>query len=468
MWILAILTAAVALIVVITARAELARVTVQAHSELAHETDKFRDFAAKPNPTTGKPYTSLESLITHHLQMNLPEHGEAFFSIVDGKADKRSVGNPPVRLDKDADFVAMAAKASSPQLGELTSDGGEVAYAIVPVHVKDKTETAQLVIVEYLAPQYEEAWATIWTMTSIAVVALLIAGLFGWLVAGRVLAPIRQLSTTASRISEADLSERIQVSGTDDVSHLGNTFNNMLDRLEAAFDGQRQFLDDAGHELRTPITVVRGHLDVMGDDPTEQKHTLDLVRDELGRMSRLVDDLVILARSERPDFVVRANTDLADLVVESFTKATALAKRQWQLDATPNAYGMVDEQRLTQALLQLASNSINYTDAADTIAFGGDVTDSALRLWVRDTGRGIDPEEHERIFARFVRGSGARSDIHGSGLGLTIVSQIAKAHGGGVSVKSALGEGSTFTIELPWTTSETTTPTAPTITKEVT
>lgn len=449
-WILLILTIAVSIIVVTTARAELSRVKVQAHTELQHEVEKFRDFASSPSSGDGGGFNSVQALMTSHLQNNLPEHTETFFSIVDGKEDQRSVDNPPFRLDQDAEFVAEAAKVTTPEINERSTPAGPVTYAIVPIQMQGSSQTGQLVIVEYLTPEYDEAWATIWTMTIIAVIALAMAGIFGWLVAGRVLSPIRQLSETASRIGEEDLSRRIEVTGNDDVAHLGVTFNRMLDRLEAAFAGQRQFLDDAGHELRTPITVVRGHLDVMGDDPEDREYTLDLVGDELRRMSRLVDELIMLAGSEGPDFLMLAPTDITDLVFESFSKATALGTRNWVIDATPEAFGIVDEQRLTQALLQLAANSVDHTDTGDTIAFGGRTTADTIELWVRDTGSGVAEEDRERIFQRFARSKKAKPGRRGTGLGLTIVDRIARAHGGSVSVSSVEGEGATFLIELPW------------------
>lgn len=449
-WIMLVLTIAVAVIVITTARAELARVKSRTDTELQHEVEKLRNAAAKPNPTNGRPYASVKALMTDHLQSNLPERSEAFFSIIDGTADQRSVGTPPVRLDQDPDFVARAAEVTTPTSGELTTAAGPVAYAVVPVDLEGQSQPAQLVIIEFLAADYEEAWTTIWTMSAIAVIALIAAGFFGWLVAGRVLAPIRRLRETASGIGEDELGRRIEVTGNDDVARLGDTFNRMLDRLEAAFDGQRQFLDDAGHELRTPITVVRGHLDVMGDDPEDLRRTLDLVGDELRRMSRLVDDLIMLAHSEQPDFLVTSMTDLTDLVVESFSKSSALARRNWVIDATPEAFGIVDEQRLTQALLQLAANSVDFTEESDTIAIGGRTVDDRIELWVRDTGAGIAAEDQDRIFARFARSKKTKQGRQGTGLGLTIVDRIATAHGGQVTVSSVEGQGASFLLSLPW------------------
>lgn len=122
----------------------------------------------------------------------------------------------------------------------------------------------------------------------------------GWAVAGRILAPVRPVRRAAAQLTEQDLTRRIPVQGRDDIALLAETFNAMLDRLERAFAAQRQFVDDAGHELRTPITIVRGHLELMGDDPAEQAETIRLVTDELDRMSRIVEDLLLLAKAERP------------------------------------------------------------------------------------------------------------------------------------------------------------------------
>src|SRR5699024_12860754 len=133
---------------------------------------------------------------------------------------QRSTAKPPVPLDMARGFVARAAQVTTPQTGELATESGRVAYAIMPVQIEGQSQTAQLVIVEFLAGKYENAWATIWTMTGIAVIALIAAGFFGWLVAGRVLAPIRELSETASGIGEDDLTRRIEVKGNDDVAHL--------------------------------------------------------------------------------------------------------------------------------------------------------------------------------------------------------------------------------------------------------
>lgn len=152
-----------------------------------------------------------------------------------------------------------------------------------------------LVIVEFVDHAAGESNDVIGVMAAMSGAALVLAGLIGWLVAGRILAPVREVRLAAQQIGETDLSRRIEVRGSDDVAALGRTFNTMLDRLEQAFAGQREFIDDAGHELRTPITIIRGHLELMGDDPEDNAATRRLVLDELRRMQRIVDDLLVPA-----------------------------------------------------------------------------------------------------------------------------------------------------------------------------
>jgi signal transduction histidine kinase len=218
-------------------------------------------------------------------------------------------------------------------------------------------------------------------------------------------------------------------------------FNAMLDRLEQAFALQREFISDAGHELRTPITIIRGHLSLLERDP----ETLRIVTDELDRMSRFVEDLLTLAKAERPDFLMRSELDLDLLTEELMAKARKLALRGWELEHTGAGLLTADRQRLTQAVMNLAHNAVQHTQPGDRIAIGSDLDDTQARIWVADSGPGIALADQPRIFERFARS--ANGD--GAGLGLAIVRAIAEAHGGRIELDSAPGGGARFTIVLP-------------------
>jgi signal transduction histidine kinase len=278
---------------------------------------------------------------------------------------------------------------------------------------------------------------------------LLIASALAWVVAGRVLAPLRLLAGTARSIGESDLTQRIPVSGRDEIADLARTFNAMLDRLEAAFGTQRAFVSDASHELRTPITIVRGHLELLGEDPDERRETIALVMDELDRMSRFVDDLLLLARADRDDFLRLAGVELGALTDELYDKAVALGQRDWRLEGRGEALLHADRQRLTQAVMGLAQNAVQHTAPGDAIWLGSDTGRREIRLWVRDSGPGVAPEDQGRIFERFARASASRRRSEGAGLGLAIVRAIAAAHGGRVALSSRPGAGATFTLVLP-------------------
>jgi signal transduction histidine kinase len=223
----------------------------------------------------------------------------------------------------------------------------------------------------------------------------------------------------------------------------------MLDRLEAAFEGQRQFTADASHELRTPMTIIRGQLEVLGDDPEEREEAMEIVFDEPDRMGRLVDDLLVLARAKQPDFLHLEPVNIASLTVDLHSKARSLAPRTWKLENKGSGIVEADRQRLTQAVIQLAQNAVQHTSEGAEIALGSALNDGHLQLWVRDSGPGIAPEDQERIFHRFTRGPDRRRNSDGAGLGLSIVRAIAEAHSGSVHVISRRGEGATFTMELP-------------------
>ncbi|MDN5745976.1 MAG: HAMP domain-containing histidine kinase, partial [Nocardioidaceae bacterium] len=332
---------------------------------------------------------------------------------------------------------------------------GKVIYGVIPVQVSGDRHRGSLIIVQFRDVQAAPLLDSWRVYSVVALIALVLAGLVSWLVAGRVLEPVRLVRRTAERITESDMTERIPITGGDDVARLAATFNRMLDRLEAAFGTQRRFIDDAGHELRTPITVIRGHLEVMGDNAEERAETTELVMDELDRMRRIVEELLDLARADRPDFIRPSQVNVTDLTVDALAHARVLAQRRWSVDEVAEGTIWADGQRLTQALMQLVSNAVAQTDQGNAIAIGSRLVGSRLLLWVRDDGPGVAASDRAQIFERFGRGQRTESRS-GIGLGLAIVTSIAQAHGGTIGVLDAEGGGAIFVLDLPIPDTETT------------
>ncbi|MFI7697839.1 ATP-binding protein [Nonomuraea sp. NPDC049480] len=445
-WMLAVVGLALSVSIFATWTILLNRLDDRISHELENEAEKLRQYAR----TAGDGVTNVEVLLEDYLAINAPDRWETFFSIVDSRAHRVTGVTPPVPLDTDDGLVARMAKATENVSDEVETVAGTVKYAVIPVKVTADRRSAHFVVAIFYDIHRDEIVDAVRVLGLSALAAMGLAGAAGWFVAGRVLAPVRLVSQTAEQITDSsDLTRRLDVPGDDDVAALAATFNHMLDRLERAFVVQRHFLDDAGHELRTPITVIRGHLELMSDDPDDRVETLALVTDELDRMNRIVDDLLTLAKAEQPGFLSVDTVELADLTVSVVAKARALGERRWRVDEVAEARVPADRQRLTQALMQLVANAVRHTQDGDLIAVGSAVRDGQVELWVRDSGPGVAPADRERIFGRFMRGAGRTGAHDGAGLGLAIVRSIAEAHGGRVHVTEAPGGGACFVISIP-------------------
>ena len=185
-------------------------------------------------------------------------------------------------------------------------------------------------------------------------------------------------------------------------------------------------------------------------DPVEVAETRDLLLDEVDRMARLVDDLILLAKTERPGFLTLSQVDAAELTTAVCAKASGLGDRTWSVDGVADVTVPADQQRITQALLQLAHNAVKHTRPGDVVALGSVRDGDAVLFWVRDTGAGVAADDRERIFERFGRGSGADDrNPDGFGLGLSIVTAIARAHGGDAWLDDDYQQGARFVISVP-------------------
>ncbi|NLE81950.1 MAG: HAMP domain-containing histidine kinase [Rhodococcus sp.] len=405
------------------------------------------------DPTTGAPFATVSDVLRVVITYNLARPNEKFLGYVDGVFQFQSRQQAPVKLAEDQAFTDLVGSITEPREGSYDSGAGEVLYLAVPVSLEGQASQGVVVAAYFADQERESADDTARLMLIVGAVTSLAAAGGAWVVAGRILAPVRDIAETAQSITDTDLSGRIPESGSargDEISTLVTSLNAMLDRVETGVRGQRRFVDDAGHELRTPITIVRGHLEVVdAHDPNDVRQTIALVDDELERMNRMVSDLLLLARAEQPEFVQPEDVDVAVLSAEIYDKVTRLADREWVLETYTSVHAMLDPQRITQAMVALADNASHHTSDGDRIGIGSQLSDGEIRFWVTDTGPGVRPEDHDIIFERFARGTSAAGRSDGAGLGLSIVQAIANAHGGRVTFGSAPGQGANFTIAVP-------------------
>jgi signal transduction histidine kinase len=372
-----------------------------------------------------------------YLVRTLPHEYLYLSTFIDGNLYKTS----PTVFPNDL----LAAAIKNPEAGEIRTKNATYILQAEPLRQQGKVH-GQLVVAYCLSCERQGIDDLTAVMESAFIVSVLAVSALAWVAAGRILAPLNLLTQTAHKITDTDLTQRIPLQGYGEIAEMTATFNEMLDRLETAFSSQRQFINDASHELRTPITIMRGHLELLGDDPEERQETVALVLDELDRVSRFIEDLLLLAKAEQPQFLVLRNVDIANLTEEIFAKAVALAPRQWSLEGKAAVKMEVDAQRLTQAVINLAENAVKHSQGS--IAIGSGIQGNHLHLWVRDSGPGIPEPQQERIFERFVQIDSPRS-ADGVGLGLSIVRAIAAAHAGQVNLECQIGYGCLFSIVIP-------------------
>jgi signal transduction histidine kinase len=451
-WYGILLTSFIGLSVPVFSELVFREVDRRVREELNEELKSFKEFVAEESSNIESlTDEKLGEIFKEFLYRRITEDDTYLITILNREFYRSSHRARPSLLEEDTPLMKRWARITKEMKGEKQTEDpnlGNIIYIATPVTVNGETEGV-FVVVHTTAGEISEAKQVIAIVIQVLVIGLIFALILAWIASGKMLAPLRSLSATVRSISESNLNQRIPVQGSGEMGELAITFNKMLDRLQDSFTSQKAFINDAGHELRTPIAIVQGHLELMGDDPQEKEETVALVLDELDRMNRMVDDLVLLAKSERLDFLQIETVDLRSLTQELYTKAIALAHRNWKLDATAEGILGCDRQRLTQAMMNLTENATQYTTETDTIAIGSAIDRQQVRFWVRDTGIGIAPSDRQRIFERFARAQNSRRRSDGSGLGLSIVKAIAEAHGGKVELISQLEVGSTFILILP-------------------
>lgn len=384
---------------------------------------------------------------------------DRYFQMLDptGRRDPRSSRLPSGKLPLSPKALKNATRGL--HTFETVEDLGKYPVRILTVPV---IKAGRIVNMVQAGMSLENMYLTRRRFVTVALtmlpIALLFAGGGGWLLARRALRPVENMTEAADRISAEALSGRLQETGTDDeLDRLAKTLNRMLGRLDTAFSQIRRFSADASHELQTPLTILKGELEVALRSPRrpeEYQRTLNSALEEINRIALLVDGLLLLARADagvlRMD---RKPVNLAALSKEVYNQTKVLADAR-KITLIPEEMEAVsvpgDHERLRRLLLNLVDNGVKYTPEGGRVALSVTKDQKWAFLRVADTGMGIPHDEQDRVFQPFYRANEAK--LHGKagvGLGLSIANSIAEAHGGKIKIESTPDHGTEFTVLLP-------------------
>jgi two-component system OmpR family sensor kinase len=381
--------------------------------------------------------------------------GDLLIQVVDarGTVVDRSESLGRIVLPVEAE-TRRALADGNPRYVTVAVPGGQLRVYVMPLALGGQV-VAALQVGRSLAPVASATTRVLQALAAVDVLLLLLAAGAGWAMARGALRPIAAVRDTAEAIGESgDLDRRVPVGpARDEVGALAATFNRMLDRLQAALAAQRRFVADASHELRTPLTTLRVNLATLrrGDArraPAEVE-ILDDMDGELQRLSRLVEGLLALARTDAGQPLERAPLALDALLRKVYQAALPQAdERELALGAVEPVQVEGSADHLEQVVRNLVDNALKYTPPGGHVTLALRRVGDEAELTVRDDGVGIAPDDLPHVFERFYRAPAARGRS-GAGLGLAIAASIVRAHGGRLTVHSALGQGSTFAVHLP-------------------
>lgn len=330
--------------------------------------------------------------------------------------------------------------------GEMTVAGVTVLYAA------RSTANGGIVLVRATKLAFAEWRPFLWSLLVAGAGGALIAAMASWLLAARLTGPIGQLAAATRRLAGGEREVSVPALGTDELADLVRAFNHMAAELATAREAQQRFLESVSHELKTPLTSIRGYAEALSDEAVDQHQAASVIGDEAGRLERLVNDLLDLARLQRSGFTIEASelnlAEIVSLVTHRYMARAATLGISLEAAGDSRAPAFADPDRLVQALSNLVENALRVTPG------GGHVTVAAHSgtVIVSDTGPGIAPEDVPRAFERFYLHERYRTERSlGSGLGLAIVSELAQQMGGKIEVQTRPQAGTSFTLTLPTT-----------------
>ncbi len=413
---------------------------------LVSEVDSFSRATAATTPASLQPAT------VAYLQGRVLVQGESLMIGLRSGNRFGSAGSAPLLASSEVRSL-LAGPPRTTTSYRMTLAGNDTLLLVSPIDQNGVT-VGTLVVASDLAQLHADQRRVLVLAAGEAMVALVAAVAGAYLLLRRLLRTVGSITDAADSIESGDLDRRLGDQGTDDeVGRLAATFDSMLDRLQAAMVVQRRLLSDVSHQLRTPLTVARGHLEVLARQPRaemqEVRETVAVVVEELDHMRALVERLLLLGRALEPDFLQMEHLDLRTFLSDLFDSARVLAPRRWSLSPVPDVVLEVDVAKLRGALLNLVDNAVGATGPNDAIELRAtrSKVDGSLVLAVDDSGPGIPDHQLATVLERFGRLGSA--DREGSGLGLAIVTAVAEAHGGTFALgRSDLG-GCRAALRLP-------------------
>jgi heavy metal sensor kinase len=370
---------------------------------------------------------------------------------VDGKVLNTNPTYAPLPVVPES--IAMA-RRGLPQVQTVSVDGEAYRLYTAPVE-NDGQPAGALQIAEVLGAVAVTLRELMFALAVIVPLTLALATFGGMWFARRALVPIDQITRTAQRISAQDLSQRLNLNlPNDEVGRLAHTFDAMLARLDDAFRREREFTANAAHELRTPLTVMRGEIDVVLQRPrerTEYERVLSELGADVEQLSRITEDLLMLARADAHQIAITCEElNAAQLLQAVADELRPLAEAQQialDVHADPALRFWGDEQKMLRVLFNLVDNALKFSAPDTRVLLTATPKGDAVSLCVSDQGAGIASDALPHIFDRFYRGT--NGDASGAGLGLAIARALVQAQAGHISGESALGQGTTITVELP-------------------
>ena len=333
-----------------------------------------------------------------------------------------------------------------------TEETGRLRVLSVPIEV-DGTRAGTFRVADPLNSVDEALQGLRNTFIAVGLGALLLSVTIAIWLANLISRPLRRMAGVASAVDSGDLSHRIDYSGDDEVGVLAEAFNHMLDRLEAGFRRQREFVADASHELRSPLTVLRGRIELLtqkAGNPDAITAEADGLLREVRRMDRLISDMLTLARAERGALIERRPVSIEDFAADLRRDLPLLGPRSYSVESSVKGTLDADPDRLAQVVRNVVANAVRHTPPDGHIDVSIGSSDGEAVFAISDDGAGIEPERLARIFDRFYRTDEGRGrEQGGSGLGLAIARAIVEAHGGSIAAESQPGEGATIRFRIP-------------------